>query len=177
MANKDELIELVVDEVYGELDVPEVSDPADWRSATGRCAYSLRAMVPGHPWVASVLGQVGLAYLGPNVLRLSERMLAMFDTAGFAANETDRAMSTVLAYVIGVATAEAAYMSMIVRSGQTEQEWMAGLQPSTDQAMADHPRLLEAQAAHRDQDPARVRDENFDYGLQRVLDGLALRLG
>ncbi|MET7303249.1 TetR/AcrR family transcriptional regulator [Embleya sp. NPDC005575] len=177
VANKDELIELVVDEVYGELDVPDVSDPANWRSAAGRCAYSLRAMVLRHPWVASLLGQVGLAYLGPNVLRLSERMLAMLDTAGFPAAETHRAMSTVLAYVIGMATAEAAYMSMLVRSGRTEQEWMASLQSSTEQVMAEHPRLLEGQQAHRNRDPEQARDESFDYGLQRVLDGLAVRLG
>jgi len=33
VANKEELIELVVDEVYGEIEVPEVSDPSQWREA------------------------------------------------------------------------------------------------------------------------------------------------
>ena len=82
VANKDELIELVVDEVYGEMQVPDADDPAAWRAAVARCAHSLRSMVLRHPWVASVLGQVGLAELGPNLMQQSERMLALFQTAG-----------------------------------------------------------------------------------------------
>ncbi|WP_424644570.1 TetR/AcrR family transcriptional regulator [Embleya sp. AB8] len=176
VANKDELIELVVDEVYGELEVPDIDDPTQWRAAMERCAYSLRAMMLSHPWVASVLGQVGLVQLGPNVIRLSERMLAVVERAGFEMSETDQAMSTILAYVIGMATSEAAFLSMIARSGRTEAEWMESLQPSAEAAMRDHPRLQETQTALRGKDPEQVRDANFDYGLQRVLDGLAVRL-
>src|SRR6478672_5502572 len=33
VASKDELIELVADEVYGEMEVPTISDPAEWRQA------------------------------------------------------------------------------------------------------------------------------------------------
>ncbi|MFE3201744.1 TetR/AcrR family transcriptional regulator [Embleya sp. NPDC059237] len=176
VANKDELIELVVDEVYGELTVPDPGDPANWRAAIGSCAYSVRAMVLRHPWVAAVLGQVGLAYLGPNVIRLSERMLAVVEGAGFAVEESDQAMSTVLAYVIGMATSEAAYLSMLARSGRTEQELMESLEPSAEEAMRDHPRVRESQSAMRGRDPEQLREANFDYGLQRMLDGLAVRL-
>ncbi|WP_439679507.1 TetR/AcrR family transcriptional regulator [Embleya sp. MST-111070] len=176
VANKDELIELVVDEVYGELTVPEPGDPTNWLAGIGSCAYSLRAMVLRHPWVAAVLGQVGLAYLGPNVIRLSERMLAVVEGAGFAVEESDQVMSTVLAYVIGMATSEAAYLSMLARSGRTEQEWMESLQPSAEEAMRDHPRVRESQSAMRGRDPEQLREANFDYGLQRMLDGLAVRL-
>ncbi|OPC79129.1 TetR family transcriptional regulator [Embleya scabrispora] len=176
VANKDELIELVVDEVYGELTVPEPGDPANWRATIESCAYSVRAMVLRHPWVAVVLGQVGLAYLGPNVIRLSERMLAVVEGAGFAVEESDRVMSTVLAYVIGMATSEAAYLSMLARSGRTEQELMESLQPSAEEAMRDHPRVRESQSAMRGRDPEQLREANFDYGLQRMLDGLAVRL-
>src|SRR5688500_3128895 len=124
VANKDELIELVVDEVYGELEVPSAGTRSDWRTAATGAAHRLRAMALRHPWVASVLGQVGLSHLGPNVMQMSDRMLAVFETAGFPAEETDQAMSTVIAYVIGMATTEAAYLSMIARSGSTEQEWV-----------------------------------------------------
>lgn len=77
VANKDELIELVVDLVYGEIEVP--GGAGEWRDAAAVSAYSLRAMVLRHPWVASVLGQVGLAGLGPNVMRMAERMQALFE--------------------------------------------------------------------------------------------------
>ena len=83
VASKDELIELVVDEVYGELELPEAADPADWRTSVATGAHSLRAMALRHPWVATVLGHVGLVHLGPNVMRMSERMLGQFEAASF----------------------------------------------------------------------------------------------
>ncbi|MCT7355320.1 TetR/AcrR family transcriptional regulator [Streptomyces sp. 15-116A] len=176
VANRDELIELVVDEVYGELEIPSVQDPADWRPAVADAAAALRAMVLRHPWIASVLSQVGLSHLGPNVMRMSDRMLALFETAGFPPEETDSAMSTVVSYVIGVATNEAAYLSMIARSGGTESDWLRALSPAVEAATRTHPHLHAAHVAQHGKAPGAVRDETFDYGLQRLLDGLAARL-
>ncbi|MEU7900943.1 TetR/AcrR family transcriptional regulator C-terminal domain-containing protein [Nonomuraea sp. NPDC049152] len=180
VANKDELIELVVDEVYGELRVPDPDDPdaaAGWRAAIAEGAHSLRAMILRHPWVAAVLGQVGLASLGPNLGRQSGRILAHFRQAGFQAGEAGQAMDTLIAYVIGMTTSEAAYLSMLARSGKTEQEWIASLRPLTEQAVRDEPMLTDLYAAIQGEDPAKTRDANFGYGLERVLDGLAARLG
>ncbi|MEV7380107.1 TetR/AcrR family transcriptional regulator [Streptomyces lydicus] len=163
VANKDELIELVVDEVYGELEVP-AADAADWRTPAARSAYSLRAMILRHPWVASVLGQVGLIHLGPNVTKMSERMAAVYRAAGFPSDETGHAMKTVISYVIGMATSEAAYLSLIARSGKSEREFIESLRSAGE----EDPRA---------EDPETARDETFDYGLRRVLDGLQVRLG
>ncbi|MEW2354457.1 hypothetical protein [Spirillospora sp. NPDC029432] len=51
---------------------------------------------------------------------------------------------------------EAAYLSMLARSGRTEREWAESLRP--------------------DGDPAGLREAGFSYGLDRFLDGLAARL-
>ncbi|MER6916667.1 TetR/AcrR family transcriptional regulator [Streptomyces sp. NPDC000594] len=176
VANKDELIELVVDEVYGELDVPDSDDAADWRAAATLRAHSMRSMILKHPWIASVLGEMGVAYLGPNMMRLSDRMLAMFETAGFPLDEADNAVRMVFAYVTGMTTSEAAWLTMLARSGQTEQDWMRRLWPAAEEAAQDYPRLQQGYAAQRDQDPSATRDRNFAYGLDRILDGLEARL-
>ncbi|MFG1998001.1 TetR/AcrR family transcriptional regulator [Spirillospora sp. NPDC048911] len=176
VANKDELIELVVDEVYGELEVPAAGGPEEWRAAAARTAHSVRAMALRHPWVVSLLGQAGLAYLGPNMMRLSERMLAVFEAAGFDLAEADQAMSTMLSYVIGLVTSEAAYLSVLARSGQSEKEWLESLRPAAEEATKDYTRVSEGYDAHRDRDPAEIREETFVYGLDRVLDGLEVRL-
>lgn len=176
VANKDELIELVVDEVYGELEVPDAAGPAGWRDAVSLGGHSLRAMALRHPWVASVLGQVGLAHLGPNLMRMSERMLALFQTAGFPAGEADLAMKAVISYVVGATTSEAAYLSLLARSGRSEQQWLESLRPAAEQALADHPLLAEGHSAQQGRDPRKLREETFDYGLQRALDGLESRL-
>ncbi|MEU1390740.1 MULTISPECIES: TetR/AcrR family transcriptional regulator [unclassified Nonomuraea] len=176
VANKDELIELVVDEVYGELRVPSVEKAEGWRDGLARSAHSLRAVILRHPWMGPVLGQVGLTSLGPNVMRRSEDLLALAHSAGFAPGEADRAVTTVLAYVIGVAIAEAAYLSTLARSGRTEQEWIDAVRPTAEQAFEDHPRVRAEYAAKGFGDPERVREEDFGYGLDRVLDGLQARL-
>ncbi|MEV0375203.1 TetR/AcrR family transcriptional regulator [Streptomyces sp. NPDC050636] len=177
VANKDELIELVVDEVYGEIEVPDADSPANWRTGAARCAQSLRATILKHPWMASVLGEVGMSQLGPNVMRASEGMLAIFRTAGLPAVEADLTVSTLTGYVIGVTITEASWLTTLARSGQSEQEWVKRVWPAAEEAAKDHPQLRELYAALGGKDPREIRDEKFDYGLQRVLDGLAGRIG
>ncbi|HEY1177814.1 MAG TPA: TetR/AcrR family transcriptional regulator [Phytomonospora sp.] len=176
VANKDELIELVVDEVYGELTVPAVEAPERWREGATEVAGSLRAMMLRHPWVGTVLGQVGLKSLGPNLARLSGEFMAVFQAAGFPVLDADKVMNTLISYVIGMATSEAAWLQLVARSGKTEAEWVAELLPRAIEAAADRADLAEPLMASSGVDPAVVRDENFAYGLELVLDGCEARL-
>ncbi|MFD8419827.1 TetR/AcrR family transcriptional regulator [Streptomyces sp. NPDC059466] len=191
VANKDELIELAIDEIYGEIEVPEspgspgASDPSDpsvssgsatWRADAVRCAQSLRGTMLRHPWIASVLGEMGMSYLGPNAMRLAEGMLALFTRAGLPATEADQAASTLVAYVTGMATSEAAYLNVLARSGQTEQDWVNNVWPTAEQAAESYPHLRDGYAEQRGKDPRTSRDTNFQYGLDRVLDGLETRI-
>ncbi|MFI6325051.1 TetR/AcrR family transcriptional regulator [Nonomuraea sp. NPDC050556] len=170
VANKDELMELVVDQIYGEAEIPEAGDPAGWRAAVTRCAHSIRAGLLRHPWVVSVQGEAGVAYLGPNVLRLNESMLAVFEQGGFTLEEADRALNVVMAYVIGISTSEAAWLTTLARSGQSPQEWTENLWPAAEQAVQDYPRLRQLYAAQRNR--STTPDDDFNTGLQCVLDGL-----
>ncbi|MFD5876722.1 TetR/AcrR family transcriptional regulator [Streptomyces sp. NPDC060322] len=176
VANKDELIQLVVDDVFGELSMPVAAGRGQWRADVTRIATELRAMSLRHRWIAAELGQVGLVHIGPNAMRMAAGLLAQFEVAGFPAEERDRAMGTLTAYVIGIAASEAAYLSLIARSGRTEQEWVAGLRPLFDEASHRHQRLREGSSAQQDLPPQQIRDDDFAYGLERVLDGLASRL-
>lgn len=175
VANRDELIELVVDEVYGEVQVPEITDPAQWRSATEEFAASFRAMILGHPWMASTLGQVGLSYLGPNVMRMTDRSAGLFEAGGFAPAETGDAIGAITNYVVGMGITEAAWLSLLARSGQTEQELTDTLRPAVEAASKDYPRLQDSNTETNWTDPAEVRERKFSYGLQRLLDGLESR--
>ncbi len=177
VANKDELVELVVDEVYGEIEMPAGGDPADWRADVTRCAHALRSAFLRHPWIASVVGEAGVAHLGPNMLRLSEGLLALFEGAGFSLEEADRAVNTVVSYVIGMTTAEAAWLTTLARSGRSEREWVEHLWPAAEEAVQPYPRLRTLYAARRDHGAAGTRDDSFDDGLACVLDGLEVRLG
>jgi AcrR family transcriptional regulator len=179
VATKDELMELAVDEVFGEMRVPELAaretaaDRADWRGAVGAAAADFRATALRHPWLASVLGQAGLAYLGPKLMAYNERLAALFTDAGFA--DPVPAIDAVLSYVIGMSTTEAAWLSTVARSGESEAAFIAKLMPAAAQAVEGHEHL--AKSARRNiEDPVAVRDKKFADGLDIVLDGLALRL-
>lgn len=173
VATKDELMELAVDEVAAEIRVPAGADP-DWRAAVAEAAQSFRATALRHPWVSSVMGQAGLVYLGPNLMSFSERLAALFTSAGFP--EPDQAISTLLAYTLGMSTTEAAWLTTVARSGQTEAEFIDRLMPAAQEAAAGHANLAASYAESAPRDPARDRDAKFAYGLDVVLDGLALRL-
>ncbi|MEU5186669.1 TetR/AcrR family transcriptional regulator [Streptomyces klenkii] len=179
VANKDELIELVVDEIYGEIEVPG-PDTADmrteWRSAVTSCAQSLRSVFHRHPWIVSALGEAGVVSLGPNAMRLSEGMLAVFEEAGFSLEQADLAVNAVVSYAIGVSTTEAAWLSRLTRSGLSEQEGVDSLWPAAEQAAQAYPRLRRLYATQHLQDSGGTRNDNFGDGLDCVLDGLEIRL-
>ncbi|MEH0555299.1 TetR/AcrR family transcriptional regulator [Streptomyces sp. B21-101] len=175
VATKDELMELAVDEVAAEIQVPSADGP-DWRAAVAEAAGSFRATALRHPWLASVLGQAGLAYLGPNLMSFSERLASLFTAAGFA--EPGRAIEPVLSYVMGVSATEAAWLTTVARSGESEADFVARLMPAAQQAAAPYAHLADAYAASAAEsaDPVALRESKFAYGLDVVLDGLALRL-
>ncbi|WP_030200977.1 TetR/AcrR family transcriptional regulator [Streptomyces sp. NRRL S-87] len=175
VATKDELMELAVDEVFGEIAVPPADSP-DWRAAVTEAAGAFRDTALRHKWLTSVLGQAGLAYLGPNLMAYVERLSALVTAVGFP--EPSRAIDTVLTYVIGMSTSEAAWLTSVERSGDTEAGLIARLLPDAQKAVAGHEHLEAgyAAAAETAGDPAAMRDAKFAYGLEVILDGLALRL-
>lgn len=172
VANKDELMELAIDQVAAEITVP-ASDGADWRPAAAEAARSFRATALRHPWLASVLGEAGLAYLGPNLMSVSERLAALFTAAGFP--DPSGAIDALLSYVIGMSSTEAAWLTTVARSGETEAAFVARLLPAARQAAAGYDHLAGAYQTPPDADPAQVRDTKFANGLDIVLDGLATR--
>jgi len=174
VANKDELMELAVDEVAAEVTVP-ATDGRDWRAAVTQAARSFRDTVLHHPWLASVMGHAGLACLGPNLMSVSERLAALFTKAGFP--DPRGAIDVVLSYVIGMSTAEAAWLTTVARSGETEADFVARLMPAAQRAAAGYDYLTQAYyTAAPNPDPALARDTKFADGLGIVLDGLATRI-
>jgi AcrR family transcriptional regulator len=70
-ARKDELIDLMVDEVIAGAVLDEL--PRDWRDALAAIARALRAVCLAHPWVVTAAGRQAL--IGPNVMRHVEQSL------------------------------------------------------------------------------------------------------
>lgn len=175
VANKDELLELAVDEVMGEVYVPEAGDTG-WRVGASVLAVGFRAMLLRHPWVIGLLGV--RPNLGPNALRVGDRMVALLEAAGFAGMEVAHVSSSLMAHAIGSATTAAAVRNSTGGSDRSFDEAIRTLEPYLERIGADHPnydrwrRGLGADPT----DLERSWDEGFTFGLDRLLDGLELWL-
>ncbi|NUS74478.1 MAG: TetR/AcrR family transcriptional regulator [Corynebacteriales bacterium] len=173
VANKEELLELVVDDVHGEIQLPET--PANWREAVSGCAHSLRDTYLRHPWMAATVGSVPLINISPNMLRMSDYLLQALTSAGFSYKAADQALNAIAAYLIGAATFEAAWLVTIQRSGQSEEQWLEKLMPAAEEAIKNYPHVLQAYQAQTEQSD-NSREANFSNGLTCILDGLEARL-
>ncbi|MET8543392.1 TetR/AcrR family transcriptional regulator C-terminal domain-containing protein [Kitasatospora sp. NPDC004799] len=179
VANKDELLALVVDQIFGGLPQPAAEGsevPEVWRAKVMELAEGMRAAIMRHPWMVSVIGDVGMIYLGPNWMRLSETFLAVMETAGFDTGEANDAMSAVMGYTIGTACVEASWVTALARSGQDEQEWMNRLLPAVIEATKEFPRLHRLYTTEVPEEVAAGRDSNFGRGVDVILDGVEAAL-
>jgi AcrR family transcriptional regulator len=79
VGSKDGLLDLVFDELIGEIVVPD-PDPARWREQLKEMARAQRAGSLRHPYVVRI--SIGRIPMGPNALRYSERMLAIMRAGG-----------------------------------------------------------------------------------------------
>ncbi|TMR91262.1 TetR/AcrR family transcriptional regulator [Nonomuraea basaltis] len=169
VANKDELLELAYDEVWGEMALPG-HEEAGWREAASVLAYSMRRAMLRHPWTADLIGR--LPALGPNALQLADRMRKMFETAGFTGLDIDFANAALTAYVYGMTIPEIAWNTSTAGHAYDPDE----MREAVSKAAAQFPDLLERIDMQRYEDPQTLRAMAFDFGLVSVLDGLERRL-
>jgi TetR/AcrR family tetracycline transcriptional repressor len=79
VGSKDGLLDLVMDEVIGEGQIPD-PEPDRWQEQVKQVARDQRAGILRHPWVVRV--SIGRIPMGPNALRYSERILAILRAGG-----------------------------------------------------------------------------------------------
>lgn len=169
ISTKEELFDLMVDEVYAEI-VPPVQ-PGDWREALRDIAHRTRQAACRHEWLADLLG--GRPALGPNALAVGEASLAALD--GRADIDTVmRAVETVNAYVIGAVRREIANLRAERATGLSERDWQRASGPYL-RRMLDTGRFpTVARMVH---DGAEIdAEESFATGLEWVLDAVAARV-
>src|SRR3954454_17139096 len=114
VANKDELLELAVDEIMSEVYAPEARDTS-WRVGLSVLAHGMRSMLLRHPWVIGLMGNKPT--LGPNAMRLGERTIELLTGGGFAGLDVPHVSSMINAHAIGSATTQAAVVTAVRRAG------------------------------------------------------------
>ncbi|MEV0291946.1 TetR/AcrR family transcriptional regulator [Nocardia sp. NPDC050710] len=169
VANKGELLELALDEFWGMLDGADPGE-ASWREVVTTFAYSFRETLLAHPWAATLIGQ--LPSMGPNSLRLTDRLRRAFVQAGFTGTDIYLSSGTVMCFVLGQVMPELAWSNAY---GDAEPDRDALIEDVLELAH-EYPEMVEEYRATPPMSVATARALAFDYGLLCVLDGLAARL-
>lgn len=173
VSNKDELLDLMVDAVYGEITSPEPAR-GNWRATLRSIVHRTRQAALRHEWFVDLLG--GRQHIGPHALAYLEATMSALDGApGF--DDIDvvmQAVGTVHAYVIGALRGEITERRAERASGMDERRWQAASGPYIGRMLTTgrYPTLarIVRDATH----PS--ADFTFDAGLDYVLDGMAARL-
>ncbi|TDC15682.1 TetR family transcriptional regulator [Kribbella albertanoniae] len=168
---KDDLIDLLIDEVWGEIDIPE-PELAGWRSGLLLFAHSMRATIMRHPWLPEVM--YTRPSMGPNAMTMGTRGLALIAAAGITGRTADFALGTVMSFVLGSTGGEVATREMARRGGQSLDQLAAEVRERTE-SIAD-PIMQESARRRTTGDVDAMFYDSFTYGLDLVLEGLAARV-
>ncbi|WP_063765417.1 TetR/AcrR family transcriptional regulator [Nonomuraea candida] len=173
VSGKDDLLELMVDHVYAELELP--SGTAGWRETLREIALSTRRLMLRHLWLAQLPAGATLA-LTPNRTAVSERSLAALAEQGVDPDTAMAVAATVSSYTGGMTGAEIAMRQVMAGQGWSdEEEVYTSLAPQltylldTGRYPAFKRYIFEGR---RKKDP----DWQFETGLEYVLDGIAARM-
>jgi AcrR family transcriptional regulator len=165
VANKDELLDGIVDLVYGEMDLPSAGN--DWRTEMQRRSASARQVLGRHPWAIPLLQSRTAP--GPATLRHLDALVACLRGAGFSVEMTAHALALVDSYVFGFALSEAA---LPIHGPESVPEVAESIMQRFSGGA--YPHLFEFATEHV-MKPGYDFGEEFEFGLGLLLDALADR--
>jgi AcrR family transcriptional regulator len=157
VANKDEILDGMVDQVFDEIELPPRD--LDWKEAMRARARSAR-----HPWAAGMMES--RSNPGPATLRHHDSVIGCLRAGGLSPAMVGHAYALLDAYIYGAALQEAA----LPFDTPEEAAMIAGAM--VDQFPADEYPHLAAFTLDHVLRPGYDFGDEFEFGLALVLDGL-----
>ncbi len=167
---KEELLELMVDAAWG--DSPGQPAPGEgWRAGLSRWAWAMRAAARHHPWAVRI--PINGLPIMPREVAWFENALACLRDTGLTEARKASVIMLLAGYVRNLATTEADIEAAVRTSGLDPSAWMSSyadlLRRLTDPQR--FPALTEFIASGVF-DAADRPDDEFIFGLDRILDGI-----
>ena len=162
VANKEEILDGIVDLVFSEIELPVPGD--DWHSEMRRRAVSARSVLRRHPWAIELLQSRTAP--GPGTLRHHNAVIGTLRDAGFSVEMTAHAFALLDSYIYGFALSEA---SLPINGPETVTE--VAQQMMLQFAAVDYPHLAEFSVKHILK-PGYDFGGEFEFGLDLIIDGL-----
>jgi AcrR family transcriptional regulator len=163
VANKDAILDGIVDLVFSEIDLPRPGDA--WRPEMRRRAISARSVLGRHPWAIEILQSRTAP--GSGTLRHHNAVIGTLREAGFTVEMTAHAFALLDSYIYGFALSEA---SLPINGPETVTEVAEKMM--MQYLAVDYPYLAEFSVKHILK-PGYDFGSEFEFGLDLILDGLA----
>ena len=162
VANKDDLVDAMVDVVFGEIGVP--AGGGDWKTSMRHRAIAVRDALARHRWAVGLMESRRSP--GPANLRHHDAVIGRLRAAGFDIAMTAHAYSLLDSYIYGFAMTK---LNLPFQSSEEVGDVAeAMLQPFP---VNEYPNLVEFLSEHV-MKPGYDYGDEFEYGLDVILDGL-----
>lgn len=164
VASKEALLDDLTDWIFAQIELPGAG--ALWRDGMRVRSASARAVLTGHPWALGLIDS--RTNPGPALLRHHDAVIGCLRRGGFSVALAAQAFSVIDAYVYGFALTE---RNLPFDPGPGASALAEQLTP----ALTEYPHLL-ALVGELTADGDYSFSDQFDEGLELILDGLAARL-
>lgn len=169
---KAELLDLMIDTAYGKIE--RSGEPSDgWRERLERIAHEERALHLRHPWLLQVA--MGRPTLGPNIIAKYDHELRAVSGIGLTDIEMDAVVTLLTGFVHSVARSAIEAARAPEDTGMTDQQWWDAHAPLLEKVLDPNRYPTAARvgaAAGAAHNAAHNPEHAFEFGLQRVLDGI-----
>jgi hypothetical protein len=162
VANKDEILDGIVDMVFAEIDLPPTD--SDWKTAMRHRAVLARRVLARHPWAIPLMES--RTNPGPATLRHHDSVIGTLRHAGFSIEMTAHAYSLLDSNIYGFALQESVSLPFDKETAPEAAERILAQSPTDT-----YPHLAELAIEHVLQ-PGYDYGNEFEYGLELILDPL-----
>jgi AcrR family transcriptional regulator len=169
VADKDDLVVQMMNTVFAQTRLPD-PPPGGWRARLELAARTLWAMFRAHPWLASALSLTRPQVM-PDALPFTEWLLTALDGHGLELSTTFTTYLMLINYVRGTAVNLEAEAEAEAATGLDSEEWLQTQEAQFWSSLPPGGYPLFQQLISEEYDFS--LDEIFEFGLQRLLDGLA----
>lgn len=164
--DKEALLDAMVDAALANL-APPPRESGTPQMRLHQMCVEFRACLAAHPGVAMRVSTTRPT-LGQHTVGLTEACLGLLREMGLDAREATRGFMLIIRFITGVAAAD----EQVRAHGSNEAEWREEMRAGyASVPPADHPNV----AAMADEVGTLGFQEEFEYGLELVLEGLARR--
>ncbi|WP_354640086.1 TetR/AcrR family transcriptional regulator C-terminal domain-containing protein [Kitasatospora camelliae] len=166
VSNKDELCELMLERITGEIDLPDRPDPARWKDQVKEICLEAQRVYSAHRDITLI--SLGSIPLGPNQLRVTEFMLDLLLQAGIPPQVAAWALDT-LGQLIDTDAYEGSLYTAKAASGTDIDAYFASIEDYLSRLPRDRfPRLVEHAGTMVEGDG----DQRFLFKIDTLLRGL-----